>query len=123
MAADPKQPERNAGVDEYVTDENLDAQGEYELLRGELTESRARERSSGAQRDVEYPQLRKRVSVQGARLRAALDVGTERALAIVVVAGGFVAVIGGALRRAGTPRRLVWLAGGMALGVLGLGLA
>lgn len=52
-----------------------------------------------------------------------LDVGTERALAIVVVAGGFVAVIGGALRRAGTLRRMVWLAGGMALGVLGLGLA
>jgi PTS system mannose-specific IIC component len=52
-----------------------------------------------------------------------LDVGTERALAIVVVAGGFVAVIGGALRRAGTPRRMVWLAGGMALGVLGLGLS
>ena len=30
-----------------------------------------------------------------------LDVATQRALAIVVVAGGFVAVIGGALRRAG----------------------
>ena len=52
-----------------------------------------------------------------------LDVGTERALAIVVVAGGFVAVIGGALRRAGTPRRMIWLAGGIALGVLGLGLS
>ncbi len=51
-----------------------------------------------------------------------LDVATQRALAVVVVAGGFVAVIGGALRRAGTPRRMVWLAGGMALGVLGLGL-
>jgi predicted RNA-binding protein with PIN domain len=46
---------------------------ELERLRGELTESRARERSAGAQRDVEYQQLRKRVSVQGARLRAALD--------------------------------------------------
>jgi PTS system mannose-specific IIC component len=52
-----------------------------------------------------------------------LDVATQRALAIVVVAGGFVAVIGGALRRAGSPRRMVWLAGGMALGVLGLGLS
>lgn len=52
-----------------------------------------------------------------------LDVGTERALAIVVVAGGFVAVIGGALRRADTLRRMVWLAGGMALGALGLGLS
>ena len=52
-----------------------------------------------------------------------LDIATERALAIVVVAGGFVAVIGGALRRAGTPRRMAWLAGGIALGVLGLGLS
>ena len=51
-----------------------------------------------------------------------LEVATQRALAIVVVAGGFVAVIGGALRRAGTARRMVWLAGGMAIGVLGLGL-
>ena len=51
-----------------------------------------------------------------------LDVATQRALAIVVVAGGFVAVIGGALRRAGTARRMVWLAGGMAIGVLGLAL-
>lgn len=52
-----------------------------------------------------------------------LDIATERALAIVVVAGGFVAVIGGALRRAGTPGRMAWLAGGIALGVLGLGLS
>ena len=52
-----------------------------------------------------------------------LDIATERALAIVVVAGGFVAVIGGALRRAGTPGRMAWLAGGIALGLLGLGLA
>lgn len=51
-----------------------------------------------------------------------LDVATQHALAIVVVAGGFVAVIGGALRRAGTAKRMVWLVGGMALGVLGLGL-
>jgi mannose/fructose/N-acetylgalactosamine-specific phosphotransferase system component IIC len=51
-----------------------------------------------------------------------LDVATQRALAIVVVAGGFVAVIGGALRRAGTARRIAWLAGGMALGVLVLGI-
>jgi mannose/fructose/N-acetylgalactosamine-specific phosphotransferase system component IIC len=48
------------------------------------------------------------------------DVATARALTIVAVAGGFVAAIGGALRRAGTVRRIAWLAGGMALGVLGL---
>ena len=52
-----------------------------------------------------------------------LDVATQRALAVVVVAGGFVAVIGGALRRAGSARRMVWLAGGMAIGALGLGLS
>jgi len=51
-----------------------------------------------------------------------LDVATQRALAVVVVAGGFVAVIGGALRRAGSARRMIWLAGGVALGVLGLAL-
>ncbi len=51
-----------------------------------------------------------------------LDAATQRALAVVVVAGGFVAVIGGAVRRAGTARRMVWLAGGLALGVLGLAL-
>lgn len=51
-----------------------------------------------------------------------LDLGTARALTIVSVAGGFVAVIGGALRRAGTARRIAWFAGGMGLGVLALGL-
>lgn len=51
-----------------------------------------------------------------------LDVGTSRALTVVAVAGGFVAVIGGAIRRAGTRRRIAWLAGGMAVGVLGLAL-
>jgi PTS system mannose-specific IIC component len=51
-----------------------------------------------------------------------LDVATARALTVVAVAGGFVAVIGGALRRAGTARRIAWLAAGMVVGVLGLGL-
>lgn len=51
-----------------------------------------------------------------------LDVATQRALAVVVIAGGFVAVIGGALRRAGTARRILWLAAGIGLGVLGLGI-
>lgn len=46
---------------------------ELERLRGELTESRAAQRTAGAQRDHEYQQLRRRVSEQGARLRAALD--------------------------------------------------
>jgi PTS system mannose-specific IIC component len=50
------------------------------------------------------------------------DLATARALTIVTIAGGFVAAIGGALRRAGTARRIAWFAGGMALGVLVLGL-
>jgi hypothetical protein len=41
---------------------------------------------------------------------------------VVTVAGGFVALIAGALRRAGTARRIAWLAGGIGLGVLGLAL-
>ena len=49
-----------------------------------------------------------------------LDVATQRALAVVVVAGGFVAVVGGALRRAGSARRMIWLAGGLAIGAIGL---
>jgi len=51
-----------------------------------------------------------------------LDLATARALTIVAVAGGFVAAIGGALRRAGTARRIAWFAGGMAVGVLALAL-
>ncbi len=50
------------------------------------------------------------------------DQATARVLTIVAVAGGFVAAIGGALRRAGTARRIAWFAGGMALGVLALAL-
>jgi predicted RNA-binding protein with PIN domain len=46
---------------------------ELERMRGELTESRGRERTAGAQRDAEYNQLRRRVSEQGARLREASD--------------------------------------------------
>ena len=46
---------------------------ELERLRGELTESRSLERTAGAQREVEYQQLRRRVSEQGAKLRTALD--------------------------------------------------
>ncbi len=53
---------------------------------------------------------------------ARLDVATARVLTLVVIAGGFVAVIGGALRRAGTVRRIAWFAGGMAVGVLALAL-
>jgi predicted RNA-binding protein with PIN domain len=46
---------------------------EMERLRGELTEAGAQARVAGEQRDAEYQQLRKRVSEQGARLRAATD--------------------------------------------------
>lgn len=51
-----------------------------------------------------------------------LDPATGEALTLVAIAGGFIALVGGALRRAGTPRRMIWLGGGMALGLLSLGL-
>ncbi|HLB54868.1 MAG TPA: PTS sugar transporter subunit IIC [Gemmatimonadales bacterium] len=47
---------------------------------------------------------------------------TGHVLTLIVVAGGFVALVGGALRRAGTARRMLWLAGGLGLGLLSLGL-
>jgi predicted RNA-binding protein with PIN domain len=49
---------------------------ELERLRGELTEARSQARVAGEQRDVEYQQLRRRVSEQGARLRSAVDAKT-----------------------------------------------
>ena len=45
-----------------------------------------------------------------------------QALTVVTVAGGLVAMIGGALRRAGTVRRMAWLGAGLAAGALTLGL-
>ena len=48
---------------------------ELERLRGELTEARGMARTAGEHRDAEYQQLRRRVSEQGAKLRAALDAG------------------------------------------------
>jgi len=55
---------------------------ELERLRGELTEARAQARTAGQQRDHEYQQLRRRVSEQGAKLRAARDAqaAAERAV-------------------------------------------
>ena len=52
--------------------------------------------------------------------RPAFDMRTAHALTIVAVTGGLVALIAGALRRAGSAQRLAWLTGGIALGVLGL---
>jgi predicted RNA-binding protein with PIN domain len=46
---------------------------ELERMRGELTEARAHAREAGQQRGAEYQQLRRRVSEQGASLRAAAD--------------------------------------------------
>ena len=51
-----------------------------------------------------------------------LDLETGQSLTLVALAGGFAAVIGGALRRAGTLRRIAWLVAGVGLGALGLGL-
>ena len=44
------------------------------------------------------------------------DLATGHALTVVAITGGFVALIGGALRRAGTVRRMLWLLGGLAVG-------
>ncbi len=49
-----------------------------------------------------------------------LDLETSQALSTVVVAGGVLAIVGGALRRAGTPRRMLWFGGGLAAGLLSL---
>jgi len=49
-----------------------------------------------------------------------LDPDTSQALSTVVVAGGVLAIVGGALRRAGTPRRMLWFGGGLAAGLLSL---
>ena len=46
---------------------------ELERLRGELTEARAQAREAGSAARAEYQQLRRRVSEQGAKLRAAVD--------------------------------------------------
>lgn len=55
---------------------------ELERLRGELGEARELARSAGDHRDAEYQQLRRRVSEQGAKLRAAVDgqAAAERAV-------------------------------------------
>jgi predicted RNA-binding protein with PIN domain len=46
---------------------------ELERLRGELTEARGQAREAGQHREVEFLQLRRRLSEQGATLRSALD--------------------------------------------------
>jgi PTS system mannose-specific IIC component len=46
-----------------------------------------------------------------------LDLPTARALAVVVIIGGLAAMVGGALRRAGTLRRFGWLLGGAVAGL------
>lgn len=51
-----------------------------------------------------------------------LDVPTAEALTVVTISGGFVAMIGGAIRRTGTRRRIGWLVGGFVLGLIGVGL-
>ena len=70
---------------------------EMERLRGELTEARAQARTAGAQRDVEYQQLRRRVSEQGARLRAALDAKAATDVAIEELRTATAAELAGAV--------------------------
>ncbi len=50
---------------------------ELERLRGELAEAVALARVAGEDREAEYQQLRRRVSEQGAKLRASLDARTD----------------------------------------------
>lgn len=49
-----------------------------------------------------------------------LDVPTGQALTTVAIAGGVLATVGGALRRAGTPERMLWFSGGLVAGLLSL---
>ncbi len=51
-----------------------------------------------------------------------LDASTTQLLTIVVIGGGVLAAIGGALRRAGTPARMGWFIGGLAIGLGSLAL-
>ena len=62
MAAESNQPDRDSGLDEYVTDDHLDSQGEYELLRGELTE--AKDRVLRAQAELENYRRRSQREMQ-----------------------------------------------------------
>lgn len=62
MAAEQNQPDRDAGLDEYLTDDHLDAQSEYELLRGELTE--AKDRVLRAQAELENYRRRSQREMQ-----------------------------------------------------------
>jgi mannose/fructose/N-acetylgalactosamine-specific phosphotransferase system component IIC len=48
------------------------------------------------------------------------DGPTGEALTIVAIAGGVLATVGGALRRAGTPGRMLWFGGGLTIGLLAL---
>ena len=50
-----------------------------------------------------------------------LDPATGHVLTVVAVTGGLVATIGGALRRAGTLRRMLWVGAGLVLGLFSLG--
>ena len=49
-----------------------------------------------------------------------LDIQTSQALTTVAVAGGVLATVGGALRRAGTRQRMLWFSGGLVAGLLSL---
>lgn len=58
---------------------------ELERLRGELTEARAQTRTAGDDREVEFRALRRRVSEQGATLRAAIDARSNAVAEVVAV--------------------------------------
>lgn len=100
LTADPLAHRRVAEVGQTADLANLRAErdealakadklaAELERARAELVEERERARALVGERETEYQQMRRRVSDQGARLRAALDARTELEAEVARLRGG-----------------------------------
>lgn len=100
LTADPLAHRRVAEVGQTADLANLRAErdealakadkltAELERARAELVEERERARALVGEREIEYQQMRRRVSEQGARLRAALDARTELEEEVARLRGG-----------------------------------
>lgn len=100
LTADPLAHRRVAEVGQTADLANLRAErdealakadkltAELERARAELVEERERARALVGERETEYQQMRRRVSDQGARLRAALDARTELEEEVARLRGG-----------------------------------
>ncbi|WP_224390802.1 NYN domain-containing protein [Pseudonocardia sp. ICBG1293] len=100
LTADPLAHRRVAEVGQTADLANLRAErdealakvdkltAELERARAELVEERERARALVGEREAEYHQMRRRVSDQGARLRAALDARGEMEQEIARLRGG-----------------------------------